>query len=230
MFVGGPEDMPIEGDEFDKSKPRVISIAGYSFLSLIAHFFVQDVGSFFERHSSTRYNALHSQVGGALAMAILGGLLYFYCKKPTHLSITLALGMSLAILFMSGFIAFSILVSTHLVRLLPPISLQQFPSFHCSLTATVACRYSDTIRVGHEPPCTIERDAQISFADSLYTLLTSAPPASRYSSCSMCSTRQLIVRNALNRFAECVLNLTNLQVVPGRSCLAGLNRLLVAKD
>ena len=27
-------------------------------------------------------------------MAILGGLLYYYCKKPTHLSITLALGMS----------------------------------------------------------------------------------------------------------------------------------------
>lgn len=44
MFVGGPEDIPIEGDEFEKSKPRVLSIAGYSFLSLIAHFFVQDVG------------------------------------------------------------------------------------------------------------------------------------------------------------------------------------------
>ncbi|OEH80343.1 hypothetical protein cyc_07018 [Cyclospora cayetanensis] len=43
MFVGGPEDIPIEGDEFEKSKPRVLSIAGYSLLSLIAHFFVQDV-------------------------------------------------------------------------------------------------------------------------------------------------------------------------------------------
>ncbi|CDJ52704.1 hypothetical protein, conserved [Eimeria brunetti] len=43
MFVGGPEDIPIEGDEFEKSKPRVLSIAGYCFLSLIAHFFVQDV-------------------------------------------------------------------------------------------------------------------------------------------------------------------------------------------
>lgn len=67
-------------------------------------------------------------------MAILGALLYYYCKKPTHLSITLALGMSkhrpmaslerplnafclgLATLFMSGFIWFSILMSTHLVR------------------------------------------------------------------------------------------------------------------
>lgn len=44
MFVGGPEDIPIEGDEFEKSKPKVLSISGYSFISLIAHFFVQDVG------------------------------------------------------------------------------------------------------------------------------------------------------------------------------------------
>ncbi|CDI81807.1 hypothetical protein, conserved [Eimeria acervulina] len=105
MFVGGPEDIPIEGDEFEKSKPRVLSIAGYCFLSLIAHFFVQDVG-------------------GALSMAILGGLLYYYSKKPTHLSITLALGMSLAILFMSGFIWFSILLSTHLQLWLADIVTQ----------------------------------------------------------------------------------------------------------
>lgn len=67
-------------------------------------------------------------------MAILGSLLYYYSKKPTHLTITLALGMSkqnlfppnhlfpdvtcagLAVLFMSGFIWFSILMSTRLVR------------------------------------------------------------------------------------------------------------------
>lgn len=43
MFVGGPEDIPIEGHEFEKSKARVLSIVGYSFISVIAHFFVQDV-------------------------------------------------------------------------------------------------------------------------------------------------------------------------------------------
>merc|ERR1712083_733821 len=95
MFLGGPEDIPIDGEEYEKSKPRILGVVFFCTAAVVAHFFAQDVG-------------------GCIALGFLGGSLYYYYKKPTHLSITLALGMSLAVIFMSTFIWFSILITTQM--------------------------------------------------------------------------------------------------------------------
>lgn len=43
MYLGTPEDLPIEGEEFEKCKPKVNVVISYCILSLVAHLFVQDV-------------------------------------------------------------------------------------------------------------------------------------------------------------------------------------------
>ncbi|KEP63651.1 UNVERIFIED_CONTAM: hypothetical protein HHA_232655 [Hammondia hammondi] len=95
MYFGGPDDIPIEGMEFEKSKPRILVVALFCVAAIVAHFFAQDMG-------------------GCVTMAIFGSLLYYFYKSPTHLSITLSLATSFATLFMTGFIWLGILVACEL--------------------------------------------------------------------------------------------------------------------
>lgn len=51
MFLGGAEEIAIEGEACEKSKPRVLSIAVYCIIAVVAHFVAQDV-----RKNSSRSN------------------------------------------------------------------------------------------------------------------------------------------------------------------------------
>ncbi|PFH38550.1 hypothetical protein BESB_008920 [Besnoitia besnoiti] len=86
MYLGGVDDIPIEGTEYEKSKPRILLVSLYC----------------------------GAAIGGCVAMGIFGALLYYFYRAPTHLSITLALATSLATLFMAGFIWLGILVSSQM--------------------------------------------------------------------------------------------------------------------